>query len=444
MNKFELENQSLLKNFLNRKFIKNGLNKDVPVDIELFITADCNLGCTYCYLQNQKEGLYPKEMRNMNTILKNTKIFFDWFDENEINAILHIFSGEFFNLGKYTFEILDIIYDYVNNENRKGKVSGISIPTNMSFILDNKLTEEIEKYILKFKNINVNIGLSASVDGLHLEKSTRPMNVKTDNRDEIYYDKLFKFCAKYGIGLHPMIASFGIENWIENYNWMRDMSKRYLNDRPIMMLEVRDDDWTDGTINEFLKFIDHLIHDEFVNSYDSNKKAFAKRVFLKPIVSYDNLSLVYRGGESDKISCRMQSSLYIRMGDLSIVPCHRLSYDLFNYGKFEVNNDKIVNIVPGNISLMTAIYSMKGSNLPLCESCNIKRFCPKGCLGSQYEISKEPFLPNESVCNMYKKKIEFQFRKYHELGIIAEAMNINMIPELKSEIKKLCKEYKLL
>src|SRR5659263_426568 len=135
MNKFEQENKEILKGFLERRFFKQFRSDNIRKTggIELFITADCDLKCTYCYLQNQKEGLYPKHLRNMDTIVNNVNIFMDWYVENNFKTSISIFSGEFFNLGDYAFKILDIIFDKFKDADRTNTtITQIIIPTNMT------------------------------------------------------------------------------------------------------------------------------------------------------------------------------------------------------------------------------------------------------------------------------------------------------------------------
>ena len=123
------------------------------------------------------------------------------------------------------------------------------------------------------------------------------------------------------------------------------------------------------------------------------------------------------------LSCAIQSNLAIRCIDKAIIPCHRTSYEQFVAGYISDDN----SIVAKNISPFISIVSAKGSNLPVCNSCSIKDYCIKGCLGAQYEYSKELFIPSDTVCNLFKAKTVFLLQKYTSLGYVD--LFINLIPQ---------------
>jgi hypothetical protein len=83
------------------------------------------------------------------------------------------------------------------------------------------------------------------------------------------------------MGFHPMVYSKSCKYWIENYKWFKEKIKEYnLPDRDPMMLEVRNDNWTDEDIDYYLEFIDFLI--------DEKEKEFDNiRLFSKHIMQYD-------------------------------------------------------------------------------------------------------------------------------------------------------------
>ena len=54
---------------------------------------------------------------------------------------------------------------------------------------------------------------------------------------------------------------------------------------------------------------------------------------------------------------------------------------------------------------------------PGCDCCPYNFFCLRGCYGSQREAGKDPFMPIESVCRLFRGKIDFLIDKYRELGV---------------------------
>ena len=83
------------------------------------------------------------------------------------------------------------------------QISYIIIQSNCSFCLDDNLIIIIDYYIYEFKKRKVSIDFSISMDGLYLDKMTRPLT--NSDKTEEYYSKIFSLSTKYNYGFHPMI-----------------------------------------------------------------------------------------------------------------------------------------------------------------------------------------------------------------------------------------------
>jgi len=439
---FKEQNDLAFASFLDRYFIDNFKKrpKDNRRGMEIIITADCNLECKYCYLQKRKEALYPQDIREPETILKNIGILFDWIIKNGLRLKIDLFSGEIFS-GTLGLKVLWLIYDKYKNVPDDNRILRIMIPTNMSFLTDAEQTKKVVEILEKLKGLGITVSLSASIDGKHLEIN-RPYKKQEEDRNDEYYETLFQFLDDFNVGCHPMVSSMNIAHWKENYQWYIGMLDKYRKKSTLplvpMMLEVRDDDWTDETIKEYLAFLDYVVNNEFART-GKDVKSFAHRVFVKPLIAYDNVSLIQRYGPNNGITCAIQKMLYVRAGDLAIVPCHRTMYDPFILGRFVVKNDEIVGVEGSNVALAYAIHSMKGELQPGCEDCAIEPLCTKGCLGSQFESTGDLFVPAESVCRLYKARTVFLLNKYLEMGILQEGFNI--LPEKSKEtLARVCRE----
>lgn len=432
MTKNNKDDSIILENVIDNYYFKRMRSQDMT--LELFIDSDCNLKCSYCYIVKHRKELSPdtsdkgKIIKNIDDILNFVKTRVDG------RFPLDIFSGEFFAL-PYWEKVFDIILVHSDS------ISFITIPTNMTFIADDKATTSVQRYMDDFRSRGVEVYMSASTEGYILEDITRKLVNKNEIiRDSTYFDKLFSFCDKNKVGFHPMVSSFNIEKWPENYDWFMTMYKKHnyfgakhdFLSGP-MMLEVRDDDWTNEKIESYLKFLNHVINRRSsMIEAGEDLNTFIKSLFFKPLHFYDNISLIRAGDDFKGISCAIQTHLAVRCIDKAIIPCHRTSYEQFVAGYIDENNE----LVARNVSPFISILSAKGSNLPVCNSCSIKDYCIKGCLGSQYEYSKELFVPNVTVCNLLKAKTVFLLQKYVSMGYVE--IFLSMTPE--DNYMKRCQE----
>ena len=430
------ENDNLLKDFLNLKFMDNWDDYDDRNCLELQITADCNLKCKYCYLNNFGDKIYPFEIRKHDNIFKNLHLIMQWVLDNNFKlGELDLFSGEIW-YSQFGWDILNIIYEYLSKYKFTKK---ILIPSNVSFLMNDKATNEIQNIIEKFKNIGVRLIFSLSLDGKIVEDDVRAF--KSENlyglRNDEYYERAFKFAKKNCFGFHPMVAASSIEKWIENYNWWIEQFKKYKMDiSTLMMLEVRNDDWTKEKIDLYLEFLEYVIDYKYEFVFNKDKVKFAIENFgLYENRHHNNSALKVCSG---RYTCKLQEALYVRLGDLCITPCHRTSYDKFNYGKFVVENDKIVDIEALNPELAINILGGAPEFIQYkCPGCAYKDFCIKGCLGAQYESTREIFMPCKSVCDLYKAKIKFLIKKYNKLGLFDAIENSN---DYDIKFTKICKK----
>ncbi|MFA5208350.1 MAG: radical SAM protein [Candidatus Paceibacterota bacterium] len=393
------ENDILLKSVLQGTFFnawKNDKQDLANVNfkgLEIYLTPNCNLRCKYCYLQNHKQDLYPEHLTDSKVILENLSMLLDWLIDNNYKPKIDIFSGELFSQ-KLGFDALELIHEKLKGSG----IKQICIPTNFTFICSEKLTERVENYIEKFKNIGIRLALSCSMDGKYCEDN-RPANGEMI-RDDDYYDRVFEFCKKYGYGFHPMIYSTYIENWIDNFSWFIEMfDKHGYTNYPLYLLEVRNEEWTEEQMAKFGEFVQYLVRWCRGKGRDVHKEGFN--------ILGSMVSKIGRG-----IGCGLQSALYVRMGDLMIVPCHRTSYDGLEYGQFITDGGKITGINARNVENCIAALSFEADTLPMCETCFIKDQCSHGCMGCQYETVGDMFIPNPNVCKLEWYKVEYFNKEY--------------------------------
>lgn len=431
---YNKENSILFNYIVNKNFFDVWKEKDRKESnfnlktLELYITSDCNLKCTYCYLNNFGDSLYPKEIRNCNQIIHNISLLLDFIIANKFYiSTLDIFSGEIWHTD-FGIEILDCIYNHIKKHRFTKK---IVIPTNGTFIGFEKFKYKISYFVEEFKKLDVKLILSFSVDGYILDDITRPS--KSDRDLNNFYDSLFEFCVSHegNFGFHPMVSAFGSEYLIDNFKWWsKQLNKFNLPEAgAYMSLEVRNDDWDENSLNNYKEFTIWKFKHFLNGVFNNDKKEMLKFVFrLNKNYKNNQLSIIKAG---NKMNCSIQHSLVIRCGDLAIVPCHRLSYNHLILGKFIVNNGKIVGINGLNPELALRIWGCNpNTSMPKCDSCIYQKICPKGCFGSQYEHSYELFTPIECVCKLYKTKFHTIIDLCDEYKIFEEIKKLETDTEI--------------
>lgn len=425
---FDKEQTDLIKWMLNERYFKPWSlhhNQEITEEtfnttllgesaLEIFLTSTCNQNCEYCYLVKYDE-LYPKEFNNKETILKNLKILFNYIIEKDYYIPeIEFFTGEIWQ-SNFGLEVLEYTFEAICNGLR---TDTITIPSNCSFILDTIQMHKIQHYIDIFEQHNVRLQFSISVDGLLLEEETRPLN-NGIKRTEEFYDNLFIWAQHNNFLFHPMVSAYGIDKWIDNYKWWVQKCEEYnMNpDQVLMMLEVRNDNWSEQAIKDYNNFINYLLEEQF-QKCNRNIELLAKKLFC-----YEGIDgggyVPYTPAHTDTFpGCTVANTMTVRIGDLAICPCHRTAYDQFLYGRFIVKDDKIVDIEGYNPQIaMKILFSNFNLTNMGCDNCIYSPYCLKGCYGSQYESHGEIFMPIQNVCHFFFAKWNNIVKTYDKMGI---------------------------
>lgn len=423
---FEKEQTDLVKFLLNERFFKPWENyNDCEINtlspeahLEIFITSTCNQSCEYCYLYNNP-SIYPPEFNKKETILKNLDILCNWIIHRGFwIPKVECYTGEIWH-SNYGLEVLEILYQSLS---KVQWTDYITIPSNCSFVRDEIQLSKIQRYINKFRRLGISLCFSISVDGAVLENYMRPLNDAKEKTNE-FYERLFLFAKHNNYYFHPMVAAKSVHQWIENAKWWMNMCEKYDMDFDVvtMMLEVRNADWSDEDIKDYCNFLDFLIE-----SYKTRKCNGDTTEFFKHLTGLkdnnDGMSgyVPFALAQADTFAgCTVSNNLTVRLGDMAICPCHRTAYNKFLYGKFKIENDQIVDIIGNNPQMAIRVLMANNSYATLnCDVCAYNGVCLKGCFGSQYETTGDPFYPIDNICKFFKQKYYFLVKKYVDMGIL--------------------------
>lgn len=408
------EDDQIIKGFLSRTFFDGWKpeNAENPLygnykKLEIQVNAACDLKCKYCYYAKYKTDLYNPKIAKHSLVLKNLDMLLEWLTKNGLEPQIEIFSGELF-MQDVGFEVLDRVIDWhIDN----GVDTPIVVPSNFTFIMDDAKVERVESLLEKAQG---RIALSCSVDG-KLCDANRPFRKGDIIRDDAYYDKMFKFVKKWRFAFHPMVYSAEIEHWKDNFLWYQENMKKH--DIPfvnIYLLEVRNAEWNKRQLREFYKFMRFLVNWTWNMSKDQvAPEMFPQYVFDNRVFNmFSMFGTVGRG-----VGCSMQSTIQLRLGDLTTSVCHRAAYKPHNLWKFVTDGKEIVDIKSLNHNLAIAVGSLDFKASPFCSYCSIRDLCNGQCLGAMYETTGDPFLPIPTVCALEHAKVAGMMDELKALGL---------------------------
>lgn len=413
------QDKILANDVLERHYYKNFRAGSEEKTLEIFLLGACRSNCEYCYLKQHLKDLYPIKLHNYDTIVHNFGLILDWYIENEFKCAIEIFSGEWLTT-PIADRIIDTLYEKFKDVPFENKPKRIICADNMQFLKNEQITAKVEGYIAKMDSICIPFIISCSVDGKYCDDGRTP-------NDDTFYEKLREMINKYHWLLHPMVSSSNIDRWIPNFLWIEEffgIDVLYKS----TYLEVRDGTWTETSINQLLQFCDFLIDKAYKDLGESGEELIKYIFNLKENPeddstegrAYNPIRLIYNEfiESRDKMTCSFGHSLVIRAADLKMGLCHRTFYEDLELGQYNIENDKIIDFTPFNVSLLIGEQYVKKSCLPICEHCAFVGICTGFCFGASYEEYGNLFVPQREVCNMYKSKIVFIFYKLKTMDLL--------------------------
>lgn len=448
---FEQQNHQLGEGFLERHFFSNWR---LPQEerrlnwgqLELIVSPLCSHACVYCYLNRFKEELYPLQIRDEKKILENLKLVLDWLIANRMSPNIEFFSGGPLEQ-RVCLEALEMIVERYSQTDPSLRPFRIVVPTPYSFLLSEELTARIERLIAAFRALQIHFGLSASFDGKYCEQF-RPLaytksgplsdgylfKAESDARTDQFYERAFRFNKKHQFGFHPMLYSRAMPYWKKNFLWFQENFQKFgLPPAGLYLLEVRNQNWTADQIHALGDFMEFLIRWAWEELCQQDISRFIHFIFRQKgfnILS-NPLSTIGRG-----LGCSKQSALYLRLGDLAVVPCHREMYPGDEYGFLIPDERKVLRFKVTNPEKLIGYYSLEANNLPYCQTCAIKYLCSHGCLGSQLENTGDPVTPIPTICKMEHYKIYRYVQALRDLGVY-DAIVARVSPQIKASLDNL-------
>lgn len=242
---------------------------------------------------------------------------------------------------------MDMIKHIISETETDGNVT-YGMPSNGLL-----LTDEILEYIVK-KRIN----LSISFDGLWQDRNRLQLNGKgTKHR---FFEKRELFQKIPNFKIHTMVYK-GCYNLLENHLWIRDN----FGTNPELTL-VRDVGvWDRKSVDKLMVGITELFDWYIANPHE--EMPFFIIFYLRHFLNYHS-----KGVTTD--NCGAGTDIFM-FSDNKLVPCNRFK-----------DSPEMIEAIP------------KYAQMPVCQTCEVKNYCKKGCLFEQIKNQG----PVVELCDIYK------------------------------------------
>ena len=333
--------------------------------VELVVTEECNLGCTYCYMENKP-----------NYMTKERIIQF----QEHVGTMMKLYQKDSYHISYFGGEPL-LNWDLIKFANGRFREDP---RCSSQVIISNGLLLDLEKGKWLQEN---QVGISLSFDGLW-NNTNRPM--KKGSPSFPFYQK--KKDVFHELGIHNckvMVGPASIDSLLENFNFFVD---EFDFPSPDFSL-VRDDIWSWKDVEIFQENLTALA-DETVRRFQAGKAAspgFFNLMLLDILLS------AKLGKRSMGCFAGCGGVGYLPTG--IFYPCARYGsehkYPLLDVNSGELFKENVQKLLSKDICNPQAYES--------CKSCEIRLHCNGGCnksfLDKGGDIKAEPI---PQLCELYK------------------------------------------
>ncbi len=328
--------------------------------IESVITEQCNLGCNYCYMNNNP--LYMSK-ETFKVILDNLDNILNIYNQSQYH--LDFFGGE----PLLNFDLIEYAVPLLQHNKR---CESFGIISNLLELDENKVS------FIKNNNINV----SFSFDGLWNEYN-RPLRNGTSSLQ--YYEKkkdLIKMVSPSYC--KTMVSPASLGTLVENARYLADVWGFSNIDYSL----VRDDIWSEDDINKFKNEIRDLsnLQIELFKTGKDIMIGFYELYLLDMLLGYKNGKRPF--------GCFAGSRGIGILPNGIAYPCARFATNR-EYPIYDFNTN---HLYKENFDIFTDPMVSNPRNFNKCQQCTYYIGCNAGCTYSQMKNNNNPVA---SICRLY-------------------------------------------
>ncbi len=353
-------------NGINKKLTKQAKKGELLENLQLVVTNDCNLNCSYCYLSNQTENLKSGENLKMpvSTAIKIIDNFYCHLENiNKKETTLKFFGGE-------PLMNWDTVKESISHIQKKW---ANKIETNFIITSNGTLLKDDIAVVLKEHNFSVQI----SIDGF---EDTHDKNRKTLNSQNTFSRVIQSLDI---LQKHDAFVIVSTVLTKETYNHITF-------------------DFIDFLLSKNVKVLDLGL--DFLGVFDSS---YNEKILLDKIFKLQNYGIdkgLYMSGyfgipyrnllNNTKHFCKALGGFVSVEPNGQIFGCKRSNLLLGN-----IDNIPTISTNSNYLKLVSRTVD----SIPQCKGCEIEAGCIGGCFVNHEVENNIIFEPDSNFCNFYKE-----------------------------------------
>lgn len=349
--------------------------------ITIFVTEDCNLRCSYCFIDKE-----PREM-SWETAKTSVDFLMDNSGDNKELSVCY-FGGE----PMLKWDLMKRVTEYAEHEASKlGKTVRFSITTNGCILPDDFID-----FVYKKRR---NMGILLSVDG--------DEEVQDRNRRTVGGQGSFHLLKRT---LEELLE---VERWVTNGTLRMTFTKnttkellrslKYFYDlgvNNIAAIAVEEESYNEEEL-ETLRTSFREVAQYYIQQYREGTPRYFK-LFDDAIKK--TISEVTRAKQQRMVTCGYGVGKVAISADGNLYPCHRMaSYDklaqVYCEGNIHSRYNPKVHTIPFEIN-SREVGDFCSTKPGKCDTCPIRLSCGAGCTALNYEQTGDLFTRPESSCNV--------------------------------------------
>lgn len=362
-------------------------------EIDIIVSRDCTLRCTYCYLQKNKDSeIKIDEMMESLDIILNTA-----YNEGKEGVILSYYPEPWVNIERTNLLIIKSLEKLLKYDR---------FVTNYMIML-NTNGVNLHKPIPIMEQLRDHLSVAVTLDGIKEQHDMYRLFKDGSPSWDIVKNNIIKYQDKYNIRntkvtLGPETIKYAYESSVFLWDEMgiQDVNMN------VVFEDLWDTDYKKQKTIEVFEQQMQLLYDDVIK----NKRW--EQLQYQSMLGHRNIPHEWLGEETTNLFCQTYcgaASMRSIDSDGGIYPCFRLS-------PYALNEDNKYNIYR-NKEVIRAIKTLNNVDAVVekCKKCEYLAICPM-CVGGAIEEKGSIYWRTTHHCEFVKLQAKYSFELYKKMN----------------------------